>query len=590
MDALTFFGLVAVGLVFAVVSDVALSWDGAGYLFEILDQRVPFLSHYRLINIVIHAPILLAAAMTGDVAVLRKVFGAVYALIPLVALGASWWVTQRRAPHLFIWSALGICLVTLPGQLLFVFEAITVVQLFWPLLLIVVLGEERRHWRLMVALSAAILVAHPTAMIVLGLIAVAAAAVSIWMPAHRQAARRTVLIYAVLSFMAAARFLLLSNSFEADALTPDTFVYAVRTALFGLPLAAVVLVSIAALLVCVERAGPGVARRSRLQRIAYPLALAATIGAGLCLLVWASDIRLWRFEHGYRLLALICSLPLVGVAIFDALRGGPADDSLQEAFVRRRLRLAQIAAGCFAVVLAVQSIGWQGATSHLSREIQQSPWSCLSVTSEGWIAGTPLNYWTMPALSMLLQGRAPLKVVMSGDGCSGETFAAGVRMNPWFVRPWSGRWFDLSRLQQGIVADEQTPTGCWSMLTTGWHGTERGGPDAWWRWSNGRGTIRVVSDRDMNVVLTGGLESIRRPAAVTVLLNGQAVTTVAVTWAGMQPFPSVPLQLRRGENLIEMVSDVPPETPTGDYRQLSMGVGTIAIDTRDVSTSCTPRF
>src|ERR1700754_3837231 len=140
-----YFLLAGVGLFVAAFSGAALAWDGSVYLFQLLDDQRPFVPHYRLINIVLQAPVLILSMLTGDLAVLRAAFGLVYASIPLLALAASWWVVRQFAPELFVWAALGIGFGMLPGQFNFVAEALLSVLLFWPLGLAILVGLRRQH-------------------------------------------------------------------------------------------------------------------------------------------------------------------------------------------------------------------------------------------------------------------------------------------------------------------------------------------------------------------------------------------------------------------------------------------------------------
>lgn len=114
----------AIPLVIAVISDAALSWDGAFYLFRTLDTGVPFIPHDRLIDAPIHWPVLWADALTDSLPVLRATFGVVHVVTPFVALACCWWVVRTDAPALIVWPLLGIGMATLPGQLNFISEGI----------------------------------------------------------------------------------------------------------------------------------------------------------------------------------------------------------------------------------------------------------------------------------------------------------------------------------------------------------------------------------------------------------------------------------------------------------------------------------
>src|SRR5258707_2692733 len=166
---------IAGALVVAVAYDAPLTWDGGSYLFKALDLQTPFVTNNRLINVALQQPVLVASQFTSDLGVLRRAFDAGYVLIPLISLAWAWWFCRSR-PALFRWPALGICVASLPGRMFFVGESTMVTDLFWPLVLGVLLAKGRPPDLLVLALlGAAVWVTHPTAVVLFGLAALVAA-------------------------------------------------------------------------------------------------------------------------------------------------------------------------------------------------------------------------------------------------------------------------------------------------------------------------------------------------------------------------------------------------------------------------------
>src|SRR5258708_37646591 len=171
-------GRLVVGLVFlaivgalvvAVAYDAPLTWDGAYYLFKALDLQTPFVTNTGLINVALQQPVVVASQFPSALGVLRRAFDAGYVLIPLVSLACAWWFCRSR-PALFRWPALGICVASLPGRMFFVGESTMVTDLFWPLVLGVLLAKDRPTDLLVLALlGAAVGVTHPTAGVLFGL-------------------------------------------------------------------------------------------------------------------------------------------------------------------------------------------------------------------------------------------------------------------------------------------------------------------------------------------------------------------------------------------------------------------------------------
>jgi hypothetical protein len=165
---------IAGALVVAVAYDAPLTWDGAYYLFKALDLQTPFVTNNRLINVALQQPLLVASQFTSDLGVLRRAFDAGYVLIPLISLTCAWWFCRSR-PALLRWPALGICVASLPGRIFFVGESTMVTDLFWPLVLGVLLAAGGVAELVVLALLAVgVWASHPTAVALLGLAATSA--------------------------------------------------------------------------------------------------------------------------------------------------------------------------------------------------------------------------------------------------------------------------------------------------------------------------------------------------------------------------------------------------------------------------------
>ena len=162
-----FFALVLLALGIAAVVNAPLCYDGAFYLFRLLDSHRFSAAHLRLINIPLQVPVLVATHLTQDLRVLRLTYCAAYASIPVVAMAVSWFVCKSHRPSLFIWPAMSICIAGLPGQLFFQSETIMAVTLLWPALLAVLVDAPAAvlPWVAVAAIGA--VGSHPYAGLVL---------------------------------------------------------------------------------------------------------------------------------------------------------------------------------------------------------------------------------------------------------------------------------------------------------------------------------------------------------------------------------------------------------------------------------------
>src|SRR5262249_17615748 len=116
-----------------------------------------------------------------------------------------------------------------------------------------------------------------------------------------------------------------------------------------------------------------------------------------------------------------------------------------------------------------------------------------------------------------------------------------------------------------ITLDSKQFPECKAAFTTGWHELERHAQD-WWRWTDHRGQIDIQSVQEMEVTLRGELYSIQNPNEADVFVNGEKVTTWRIDRDGFKPFPFLSLNLKAGDNIVELVShnravQVPPDPP-----------------------------
>jgi len=554
-----YFGLTAVGLIVAALCGAALSWDGSGYLFETLDKQVPFIPNGRLITLPLLLPVLLVSRVTANLGILQVIFGLTYAAVPLGALAASWWVVRDSARPLFVWAVFSIGLGMLPGQFNMTAEANVALQLFWPILLALLVGMRRVHAPLVLAFAVAVLFSHPYA---IGLFALAAAVALVVGLRHKSACRRMrwwAVGFGLLALL--ALFASVRSSYNIQQVSSGGLGWSLDVSTAGLPLAALACALLAATAVF---AAPHVARRRKpwLTRSLRAIEAGSIISVAVVLTMWARDPHLWRWANRYTYPALFASLCFMTLAVLEGLahlrvkvRDANADSDNGAAFDwPHRLRTIQAIALVFALILCVQGVSWFNLTNRLRETIDQNSWGCVSMAPLGWLQQTPLNQFATPDESILLQGRAPQKVVLSGNGCGDTTFSGGVRLNQYYLRGWRTGWFNLRPLEQRLLAERNVPEGCSFMLSTGWYATETDGP-YWWRWSDGRDArIRVLLDRTATVVVNGQVESARNPNTVDVLIAGKKRATFDIPKRGRQPLQPLSLGLKRGENTIQFVS------------------------------------
>lgn len=172
-----------------------------------------------------------------------------------------------------------------------------------------------------------------------------------------------------------------------------------------------------------------------------------------------------------------------------------------------------------------------------------------------------------------------------------------VRSNAWWVHHYIAQSGDYRPLawraapQDPIVlcssdvaisfADHSRTTatlGC-VAFTSGWHEVEANNLD-WVRWTPGRGEMRVQLQDNSQVALRGELYSIQRPNTIDVLVNGQKAAMLDVSWEGFGAFGPINCCLKKGDNVIELISHNTPITTPTDSRPLAVAIRNILLEAR----------
>jgi hypothetical protein len=302
--------------------------------------------------------------------------------------------------------------------------------------------------------------------------------------------------------------------------------------------------------------------------------------AGWLLVGWARDPQQWAGAVGFRSWALACSAPFMLLAAVEGLIRDTRLVPYLAGQVRYRGMLMNLAAGIFLVVLALQSRSWLNLRNTLRNTIAQSSSTCISQASLGWLDRTPLNHWATPAYTIIVQGRAPHRLVLDGDGCAEARLSNAVRIAPWDARDPHEGWFDL----RPVLAQQAGSRGCWFALGPAWNAGDQGGSD-WWRWTEGTGRVRVFVQRDTEAAVRGELRSLRWPGSVEVLLNGTRQMSLEIGPDQFRPFEMIGRRLTIGENLIEFVNQS-PEQPPADGRPPGVALKNLTLSTSDTVPGC----
>ena len=406
---------------------------------RLLDFRSWPVPQQRLSDIPVIAATMVVSQATGSIEVTAAVYNALWVLPPFLALAISWFFSRPR-PVMFVWGALGIGLATVPGDFFFLSEQLAVVNLSWPLLLGTLCLQKR--WRLIgtLTLAGVMFYLHPSSAALFVVCAMAAMGLALF---GREDLWSLLVLAALLLVLAYLRLTIPLMPYESETLNVATLRNAFKVAVEGPPLFAIGCGLVIAVALTLEGL-PSTAARQGVRLVCRIAVLVAIGGAAVALSQWALTPKLWRYALEYRSWVLIINTPFAGLAIVDRLWGlGSTEPGAPAPSKRRRHVYALLLV--FSLVLTLQSISWHKVSANLAQAVQTSEKVCLTRADIPWLGETPFYHWSTPTYVVLLQGRAPLKLLLEAGDCTDASFGTRVRLNPWSYSDRAGGWFDLTR-------------------------------------------------------------------------------------------------------------------------------------------------
>ncbi len=429
--ALTLFFAMII-LAFGITSFVnaPLSFDGSFYLFRVLDNHDFIDDLDRVIHIPLQVPVLAATYVTHDLHFLSLAFSAAYCSIPLLGLALSWIICRQR-PSLFIWPAISICLAELPGRFFFINEQVMLATLFWPTLLMVLLGAPTVVMMLVAAITIVAAASQPVAAATLAEILLVALVSAIIRPQVREQS----LWYALfLGLLLLERIVIPIQDWERKSFTLNVVSYSFYNAVWGWPLIATAFTMLAGLM-CLFTP-----RRYPRIYLMVPLVL-----VGIALTVWALNPTSWDRCIDFRYWITPITLVLMaGAAVEELWLRRSSEVQLQEI---RRYAIPLVGA-IFLLVLSMQSVEWQMMNHRLRGELVNSERGCIPSGSLFWLHDTPLSHWGGTFNAIEVQGQKPATLLLPNElDCqifATEGDAKLVDQGAFkFDRDIRGSWFDF---------------------------------------------------------------------------------------------------------------------------------------------------
>lgn len=371
----------------------ALTWDGAGYVFNTLQSGAPVISHHRFTNWPSLAAVAAAGSLTDNARALGVLYGGLVSLTPLLSLALGLhFLREPRLRPLRSWLVLGILWGALPGEICLMSEASLAVQVFWAILAFVAAGMPASAVAWMLLLIPWLFFLHPTAAVMFGIAAILCFGMG-WKTRNRRSALWGV-AFAVLAAMRAG--------FSAATITPyeraefgfqpnwDAFLGSI----WGWPIGLLIFLYLFAATGLLDTMRPGGAKIRRFGLVSA----AAFLAVGLW---WAADSTLWAGAIGYRRFVLVCALPLVAMAVvhWTAIRLGNASALPPTTAV--------LVAVIFAAIYIVQCLAWRADVRRFEGTLVTSDAPFITLESDPWMKRRALDHWGSSMLSAILQGPHP---------------------------------------------------------------------------------------------------------------------------------------------------------------------------------------
>ena len=564
--------LVTIALINAILSNATLLYDGAWFLFQVVDLDRIQVPQLRITFGFLQWPLLIAARLTDSFPTLRIIYSIPLVIAPLVSLLVSWWIVRKEAPHLIVWPALGVLLVDLPGQMHWIATSIRTNQLFWPILLAIFIGLPDRTLPVVSILFVLILFLHPQVSVFL-LAGACAAAFIAW---RRPDIRSRILgATAVFVFGSLFRASVLQSGYESEEASFSNQVAQWERSVLGFPAWALLLVAIAAFTIFLR------ARSTRYQREMRIVTIGSLALAGILMAIWGSDASTWRDAIDYRGPSMWHSLLLMGLAFLDAVV--PAKGEKLRDAIPLRITVSNLAALIFCVVISLQSLSWRGEVDKLHTAMADSSTACIGTSTIPGFEDSPLNFWSLPPASIMIQDKTPDYVVLPDHLCNTARTDGVIPMS--LVAPRSdtiGNRIDMLHLRGRVASD----TACMAQFGRQWYPLERSGSD-YRKWNSGIGDFDINMQEEGVVVLRGVLDSWQTPNEVKILVNGQQQRAIMFEDDRYAPLDGIELRLQEGVNTIEIVSMRPGASPEGDDRTLATAVVNMEITHKESGSLCT---
>jgi hypothetical protein len=434
---------------------IALTWDGAGYVFNTIQRGHPAIPNSRFSDYPFLAVVSLLSFLINDSRLLASIYGLALAILPLGSLLLSYhFLSSPEHKALRVWPVLGILLSVLPGQGFLVAEVVPVAQVSWAVWAIAAADISASSLVWLGVLNLFLFFLHPSAALVYavtGGLFLAKAWVTAGQrrtrlrkvddglgDAQRYVGQANAWLGAIFLALAAVRLwyaLATANSYERGEESFSQNYLAFREALPSLRMLPVVYLLGLTVLGGVTRRIP---KLTMIWLGGLMLALLLVYGV-----VWAADPKVWASAFSFRRFVFVGTVPLVvmgGLHWWYEHASRTNDQSGRSEHSVGWIMLGS--AAVFLIVFAAQSFTWRQELSHFETDLSRCDKPVATVDDLPWIADTPLHHWASTQLSCVVQGKR-VKTVFALNPDDVRQNKILLFPGTWFRR--RSRWFEFEQ-------------------------------------------------------------------------------------------------------------------------------------------------
>jgi hypothetical protein len=231
------------------------------------------------------------------------------------------------------------------------------------------------------------------------------------------------------------------------------------------------------------------------------------------------------------------------------------------------------------VVIVMQAVTVRGERKALADDLATRPAGCVPYSDLPELRGSPLDFWSTPALSLLLGGSRPERILLPDDHCREAVATGDIPLttldNDDLVR-------DRHLDHRGLFAGLERQHPCRIHFGAGWGELEQTPAGTLRRLTSTTGRLEIDLAEPAVLALRGTLWSPEHPNEVQLRVDGSPPTVLTFEPAGFTPLTGRALALEAGTHVVELVDGL----GGSDGSVRSVAALDLGASIHDGSTAC----